>query len=336
MVANSVKAAKAKGLVCYVNGLGLGNQEKNREGGIVYASEQAIREIYLKSFQYAVQEGGAVAVTTSYQRVGLMEAANNYHLLNNILRKEWGFKGFVFGDMTHAENRYVNFSCFENINYRILSGMSDQMEPTPKFFVDNVNCTWDDGAFDGKGAPVFEYGGRKYESYTWWNAIRNSAKERLYLSINYGDISGNGIASSDKIEVINVSGADSVDGNRFVIQTNKNIDFEVKLNDELEDCKAYLDSATPLPDGIFFKDNRIMGSATESGVTRFNILAEYEGTVYGKTVEIEVLDFNTNSIPIAEPKGCSASIGSGLGIFAATSILAGAILLVINRKRKLA
>ena len=70
-----------------------------------YLSEDPIlREIYLKPFERAIVEGGAMSVMPAYNKVNGDYCSENEHLLNEILRGEWGFKGFTVSDWggTHS------------------------------------------------------------------------------------------------------------------------------------------------------------------------------------------------------------------------------------------
>src|SRR6266480_2566176 len=72
------------------------------EGGTNVApgnySERVIREYFLKPFKAAVEEGGVQSVMPSYNEIDGIPSHGNKHLLDDVLRKEWGFPGVVVSD----------------------------------------------------------------------------------------------------------------------------------------------------------------------------------------------------------------------------------------------
>ncbi len=64
----------------------------------VEVDERTLREVYLPHFKKVVQEGKVASLMSSYNKVLGEYAGNNKYLLTDILRDEWGFKGFVSSD----------------------------------------------------------------------------------------------------------------------------------------------------------------------------------------------------------------------------------------------
>lgn len=75
-------------------------QETHRSigGDLSWLSEQALREIYLKPFEYTVKLGETRGIMTSFNRIGTRWTGGDYRLLTEILRNEWGFNGLVICD----------------------------------------------------------------------------------------------------------------------------------------------------------------------------------------------------------------------------------------------
>ena len=60
--------------------------------------EQTLREIYARHFEMVIREGGASSIMASYNLVNTLHATQSQHLLKDILRDDFGFKGFVLSD----------------------------------------------------------------------------------------------------------------------------------------------------------------------------------------------------------------------------------------------
>lgn len=71
-------------------------------------SERAMREIYLRPFEVLVKQGGLDSIMCSYNYVNGESACGSKRLLNDILREEWGFKGYVLTDYVFAQKDTVD------------------------------------------------------------------------------------------------------------------------------------------------------------------------------------------------------------------------------------
>jgi len=104
MAAACIRGGQRKGAILTVKHFALNDQDYNRYAVGVWCNEQAVREVFIKPFEYAVREGETLAVMTSYNRTGVLWSGGNYNLVTEILRNEWGFKGAVFSDAWSSSN----------------------------------------------------------------------------------------------------------------------------------------------------------------------------------------------------------------------------------------
>lgn len=115
-----VSGAGSKGVFCAIKHFAANEQETNRvnNGVSSWVNEQALRELYLKPFEYTVKNAaqtircitdeagtvsevtmaGCTAVMSSYNRVGAVWAGGSVPLMTTVLRDEWGFAGLVITD----------------------------------------------------------------------------------------------------------------------------------------------------------------------------------------------------------------------------------------------
>ena len=118
MGAHCVSGAAGWGVVAYMKHFAMNNYEGPPTCLTVWATEQAIRETYLRSFEIVVKEaetflrcfdGSEMCEKPLRAALGVMGAANmigtewcaaNYALLQGVLREEWGFQGAVTTDMS--------------------------------------------------------------------------------------------------------------------------------------------------------------------------------------------------------------------------------------------
>lgn len=108
MAANVIIGAKSKGVTVFAKHFALNDQETNRGGVLTWASEQAMREIYLKSFEILVKEAPANGIMSSYNRIGTTWTGGDYRLLTELLRGEWGFNGVIITDYATGKHQNPN------------------------------------------------------------------------------------------------------------------------------------------------------------------------------------------------------------------------------------
>ena len=100
MGAAEVQGIQSRGVLPTVKHFVANEQETHRSigGDLSWLSEQALREIYLKPFEYTVKRGETRGIMTSFNRIGTRWTGGDYRLLTEILRNEWGFNGLVICD----------------------------------------------------------------------------------------------------------------------------------------------------------------------------------------------------------------------------------------------
>lgn len=119
------QAMQALGIMYGIKHFALNDQEANRESLGLFANEQSIREIYLRSFEGPMCKGGAMDIMTGFNRIGVRYVATNPSLLTGVLKTEWGYKGHVTTDA--GSNSYksrlleqlvagIDYTCWNNDN----------------------------------------------------------------------------------------------------------------------------------------------------------------------------------------------------------------------------
>lgn len=108
MAAAIVRGIGKKGGFATIKHFACNSQETGRHIVDAVVSQRALREIYLKGFELAVKEGNAKSIMTAYNPLNGHWTASNYDLNTTILRKEWGYDGFVMTDWWAKMNDVVH------------------------------------------------------------------------------------------------------------------------------------------------------------------------------------------------------------------------------------
>lgn len=99
-----INGLQSLGVAASLKHFALNNQEKDRLQISVEISERALREIYLKGFEIAVKKSAPASVMCAYNKLFSVWCSENKYLLTDILKEEWGFKGFVVSDWGAVQN----------------------------------------------------------------------------------------------------------------------------------------------------------------------------------------------------------------------------------------
>ena len=97
IAASQVEGVRSEGVYVYMKHAILNEQEKNREGVNTWCNEQAIRQIYARSFQITIEEGGAENLMTGFNRIGV-QWTSQQGFINTVFRDEFGMMGFAVSD----------------------------------------------------------------------------------------------------------------------------------------------------------------------------------------------------------------------------------------------
>ena len=104
MVVPYIQEVQKNGVAVCVKHYALNSQESLRHEYDAVVDDRTLNEIYLPAFQAAVQEGGAWSIMGAYNLYKGQHACHNQYLLNDILKKDWGFDGAVISDWGGCHN----------------------------------------------------------------------------------------------------------------------------------------------------------------------------------------------------------------------------------------
>ncbi len=98
MAVNYVEGEQAQGISSCIKHFAANSQEWDRRSINEIIDERGLREIYLPAFRAAVTEAGVMAIMPAYNQINGQYCSENVHLLKDILKDDWGFKGIALSD----------------------------------------------------------------------------------------------------------------------------------------------------------------------------------------------------------------------------------------------
>jgi beta-glucosidase len=152
-----IKAVQDQGLIAMAKHYAANEQETNRRTIQTTVDERTLQEIYLLPFEMAVKDGDVASLMCAYNYVNGVPSCENEYLLNDVLRDQWGFKGYVQSDFFATKSTVPT----------LLNGM-DHMMPVPQQWAPELlQAALDAGqiaeadidlALDRRYVQMFKYG----------------------------------------------------------------------------------------------------------------------------------------------------------------------------------
>lgn len=196
MVAAEVNGIEEVGVMTCVKHFAFNDQEINRCGVATFINEQTSREITLKPWEICISEASPSSLMSSFPRLGTRAVTVNEGLMTNILRNEWGFKGFVETDSAFGQYYMTHYKA------------------RAEGVVAGTDLWMNGGTTDGYNLGTPADGKLMWALYednaTVVRAMRESCHRLLYSRVNSAAM--NGISSSSEIVYVTPWWVNAVNG----------------------------------------------------------------------------------------------------------------------------
>lgn len=126
MAAGYIRGIQENGVSACPKHFAANSQELRRMASDSVMDERTLREIYLTAFEIAVKESKAKSIMSSYNCINGVYANENKHLLQDILRDEWGFDGFVVSDWGGSNDHVEGVRAGAHLEMPTTGGDSDE------------------------------------------------------------------------------------------------------------------------------------------------------------------------------------------------------------------
>ena len=122
-----VDGVQSQGVGTSVKHFAVNNQETYRMSVNAVVDERTMREIYLPAFETVVKKSSPATVMASYNLINGQSASENVHILDDILDKEWNYKGIVISDWGAVNHRVEGVKAGMHVEMPSSGGMNDEL-----------------------------------------------------------------------------------------------------------------------------------------------------------------------------------------------------------------
>lgn len=126
LAAGMIRGIQSQGISACVKHFAVNNQEERRMVIDTIVDERTLREIYLTAFEIAIEEGESKAVMSSYNMLNGDFTNESWHLMRDILRKEWGYEGLVVTDWGGSNDRVAGLIAGNELEMPTTAGETNQ------------------------------------------------------------------------------------------------------------------------------------------------------------------------------------------------------------------
>lgn len=317
-----IRGAQSRGVIAYVKHFALNEQETQRHGLATWVTEQALRETYLKAFEYAVKEGGTLGIMQSLNKIGGVNGFGNYALDTQVLREEWGYKGALVTDAYNAS--------------LVRENMAQRMGGDMPLGTWKVSGEWNAASntvtYNGTASP------------TQWYVIRTSAMHILYMAANSSNTYNGYNIAAFTTQTINYDAGET----KLYLNVGEEFTLDLGVDTSVIGTENIVYKATGLPAGLTLDPNTGVISGTPTAESEkltgdivtvtLQVTSEGEEWIAGSVSVRMLVQEAEDDAP--KGSGCSASgcgsISTSMGTIISSFIAVGGMLVisgVVRRKK---
>lgn len=282
MGAAFINGVQSKGIGTSLKHFAANNQEMNRMTGNSVVDERTLREIYLTAFEIAVKEAHPATVMNAYNQLNGVFCSENNKTQNDILRKEWGFKGAVVSDWGAVNKRVDGLAGGNDLEMPSSGGYND------KKIIDAVkNGELDEAVLDTAVDRLIEIilNAKKVEKKSYCiNEHHALAKEAAANSIVLLKNEGNILPLANKDQTIAVIGEMAIDpryqgaGSSLVNPTKKEnaLDCLKAAGYKIKFAKGYNKKNNPKEEKQLFNEAIEAAKNADAAILFIGLTEDYE------------------------------------------------------------